>query len=166
MLVGKSDGCMPFGCDALEDGFGFGLGLPYNNGNAGLDDASLLAGYLLQRVAQKLGVVQTYVGDDGEQRCDNICTVEASTHAYLNDGDVNLLFGKIVKCQAYGHFKEGELEAFKHPAMAFYEVDNRILWYHVAIDAYALAEVDKMRRSVETHLIASLLQDGGKEVAD
>ena len=46
------------------------------------------------------------------------------------------------------------------------EVDDLVLGYHLAIDAYALAEVDEVGRGVEAHLVAGLLEDGGEEMGD
>ena len=46
------------------------------------------------------------------------------------------------------------------------EIDHRILGYHLAVDADTLAEVDEVGRSVEAHLEACLLEDGGEEMGD
>ena len=164
--VGEGDGGVALGGDALEDRLCLGLCLPYHHGDAGLDDAGLLDGYLLQRVAEELRVVEAYVGDDGEKRRDDVGAVQTAAHAHFDDGDVHLLAGEIVKGEADGHLEKGEMEVGEKPAVGLDKVHDGLLRNHVAVDADALAEVDKVRRGVEADLVARLLQDGGEEVAD
>ena len=166
MLVGEGDGCVALGGDALEDWLGFGLGLPYHDGDTGLDDAGLLAGYLLQRVAEKLRVVEAYIGDNGEERRDDVGAVQASTHTYFDDGDVDFFAGEVVEGEADGHFEEREVEVGEKMHVGFDEINDRLLRNHLAVDAYALAEIYEVRRGVEAHLVAGLLKNGGQEVGD
>ena len=91
VVVGKVYGGAHLGCFLLEDGTRFGVGLPYHHGNAGFDDAGLFGSNLGQCVAQKLCVVEADIGDDAEERGDDIGAVEPPAHAYLHHGDVDLL---------------------------------------------------------------------------
>ena len=98
-----------FGGGLEEDGLRFGLGLPYHYGDAILDDAGLLGGNLLQRVAEELRVVKADIGDDAQQRRDDVGAVETAAHANFDDGDVDLLAGEVVEGHADGHLEERQM---------------------------------------------------------
>lgn len=143
-VVGKVDGCLQFGGTLHKDRTGFGMGLPYHDGDVRLDDAGLFGGYLGEGVAEELGVVEPDVGNDAEVGGDDVGAVKPPAHAYLHHCHVDLFGGEIVECQPDGHFKETELQCLHVVAMPLDKVGDTLLGYHLPVDADALAEVDQM----------------------
>ena len=166
MLVGEGDGRKVLGGNAAEDRFCLRLRLPYHNRHTILDDASLLDGNLLQGVAKKLRVVKSDVGNDGEFGQDDIGGVKSTAHTHFNNGNVDFFLGKVIECHSHSHFKERELKVGKQLPVTLHKIHHLLLRNHLAIDTDALAEVDKMRRRVKSHLVSCLLQDGSEEMAD
>ena len=166
IIVSKVDGSLQLSGTLLKNRSGFGMGLPYHDGDVRLDDACLFRGYLGECVAKELGVVETYVGDDAEVGGDDVGAVEPSSHAYLHHCHIDLFGCKIVECQPNGHFEEAELQGLHKVAMLLDEVGDTLLGYHLPIDADALAEVHQMGRRVEPHLVARLHEDGSEHVGD
>ena len=164
MAVGKGDRTVPLGGNTLKYRLRLGLRLTDNNRHVWLYDASLLAGNLLKRIAQKLRVVETYVGDNAQQRSDDICRVEPAAHTDLYNSYIHLLVTEIVERQSNGHLEERQLLPFKEFTILIYKLDHLFLRYHLTVDANAFAKVDKMRRCIESHLVACLLQNRGKEM--
>ena len=79
----------------LADGLvGLGVLRQGDEGAVGAEDAGLLAGDLGDGVAEVLLVVEGDVGDDREQRIDDVGSVEATAEADLEDGDLDLLLAK------------------------------------------------------------------------
>ena len=66
-----------------------GVGLPHDDGAAGLDDARLLAGDVGERRPGELGVVEPDVGDHRNLRVDDVRRVPAAEHPDLDHADVD-----------------------------------------------------------------------------
>ena len=159
VVVGKEDGGSHLGGFLLEDWTGFGMALPYHDGDSLLDDAGFLARDKGQGVAEKLGVVEAYVGDDAEVGRDDISAVETASHAHLDDSHIDLLGGEIVEGKPHGHLEEAELEGLHIVFVELDETGYLFLRYHDAVDADALTEIDEVRRGVEPHFGACLHED-------
>ena len=63
-----------------------------DKGAVGAKDAGLFAGDLCDGVAEIVLVVERDVGDDREQRVDDVGGVQAAAEADLQDGDVDRLY--------------------------------------------------------------------------
>ena len=105
-------------------------------------------------------MVETDVGDDRNQRVDDICAVEPTAESHFNDGNVDIIVAEILERHLGGNLKEGQSDFLEEILALFHEVDNILLSDGYAVDAYAFAEVEQMRRGVESHLVAAHLQDG------
>lgn len=97
-FLSKGNGSTNFVCFVLEDGLYLWVDVLANaDGNAWLDDACFLAGYLGKRVAKELNMVEADVGNDGKDGRDNVCAVQPAAQAYFYDGEVHFLFFKVFK---------------------------------------------------------------------
>ena len=81
-------------CNPFKHGTCLGESLSDNYGDARFDDSCFLSCDLRQRVAEKLGMIEGYICDDGELGGDNVGAVESSTKSHLDDCDIYLLTGK------------------------------------------------------------------------
>ena len=90
----------------FDDGLDGGLLTVDDGVAAGLDDAGLRRGDLLQRVAQHLGMVEADVADDGGlRRQDDVRRVKFAAHADLAHNQIAALAGEIFKAQRRDHLK-------------------------------------------------------------
>ena len=71
------------------------------------DDARFLRGYLGECVAKELDVVEADVGDDTQDRCDDVGAVEPAPQAHLDNGEIDLLLSKVLKSKSRSKFEEG-----------------------------------------------------------
>ena len=55
-------------------------------------------------------MVETDIGDDREVGRDDVGAVETSSKAYLDDGHIDLLLGKVVEGHGRGELEEGGME--------------------------------------------------------
>src|ERR1017187_6796949 len=62
-------------------------------------DSRLFAGDLGNRVAQVFLVVERDVGQDGEQRIDDVGGVEPAAHTHFQDGDLHVALGEVEESQ-------------------------------------------------------------------
>ena len=106
-------------------------------------------------------MVETDVRDDGEDRTDDVRTVEPAAETYLDDGDVDMLVGEILKGQCRGELEERGMEGLKEVLLLFHEVDDIVFGDTFAVDPDTLSEVDEVWGGIESHLIAVGLKDGG-----
>ena len=111
-------------------------------------------------------MVQTDVGDDGEQGGDDVGAVEASPEAHLNDGYVHPLLFEVLESQSCGQFEERGVQGLEERALLLHEVDDALLGNHLSVDPDSFAEVHQMRTRVQADPVARRLQDGGQRVAD
>ena len=79
------EGCCGFAYDLI----GFGVLGEGDEGAVGTEDASLFAGDLGDGVAEVVLMVEGDVGEDGEERIDDVGGVETASEAYFEDGDVD-----------------------------------------------------------------------------
>ena len=87
-------------------------GFSDDNRHIGLDDTGLLESNLFERGTQELRMVHPDVGDDRQDRGDDIGAVESATQPHFDDGDVHILVCKILEGHGCGHLEEGGLEGF------------------------------------------------------
>lgn len=143
-VLGKDDGRLLLIGLMLEDGACLRHRLTHDHGDAGLDDAGLLTRDLRQRVAEEARVVEADVGDDAQQRTDDVGAVEPSAESHLDDGDIDLLLLEIEEGHGRGELEERGMEGLEEGALLLYEVDDALAGDGLAVDADALAEVDQM----------------------
>ena len=136
---------------------GLFLSLTYHHRYTVLDDSGFLSRNLLQCIAEELRMVQPYIGDNRQQRCNHVGAVEPATHTYFNYCYIYFLASEIVKRHPHRHLKERQLQFCKHAAVSFHEIYHIFLRYHLSIYTYTLPEVHKVRRRVQANFVASLL---------
>ena len=85
------------------------VGLARGDGGApGSDDAGLLAGYLLDRVAEILGVIHADRGDDRDRGGGHGCRIPGAAHADFDDRDIDGGVGESRVGQRRDHFEVGQ----------------------------------------------------------
>ena len=164
LVLGKIQGSPRLAGKLLKDRTRFGQCFTHYNRHTTLHDTSLFDGYGGQRMAQKLGVVQTDVGDDRQYGADDVGTVEPAAQPYLYDGNIDRLVGKVFEGQGCCDFEEGGMQRFKEASLGLNEVYYIFLGNHLSVDADALAKVYQMGRGVKAHLEPFVLQHGGQRV--
>ena len=90
-------------------------------------------------------MVETYIGNDAEERTDDVGAVEAAAQTYFNDGHINLTIGKVLVSHGGGQFEERGMQWFKEGALTCHKVDNILLWNHFSIDADTFTEIYQVR---------------------
>ena len=109
------------GADVERDGgfadglVGFGVLRQRDQNAIGAQDAGLFARDLGDGVAELFRVIERDVGDDGEDRLDDIGGVEAAAKADFEHGDIDLGSGKVQE----GHGGDGLEEAGRSGQAAF-----------------------------------------------
>ena len=147
-----------------ENGSGFAVGFAYDDRNVGFDDAGFFGRDLCVGVAQECGMVFGNVGDDTHHRGDDVGAVQSSAKPCLNNSNVDVLVGKMLKCHGHCQFKERRMAFKVHGLVSLHEVDNFVVRNHLAVDANSLAKVDEVGRCVKSHTVAGALQYGGNGV--
>ena len=165
-LVGEANEAVAFFGLVNENLFRFRMGLANDDGDAWLDDTCLFVSDFGPRVTQELHMVEINVGDDAQFRRDKVGGIQSSTHAHLDDGDVDFFFREVIESHAHGHLEEGEFHLFKLLLVGVNELYHILLGNHLAVDADAFAEVAQMGRGVKACLEASFLKDGSQHVGD
>ena len=111
-------------------------------------------------------MVETDVGDDGEQGGDDVCAVESSAQSHLYYSNIYLLFLEVLERQGRCQFEERRVEGFEERTFLLHEVNDALFRYHLAVDANPLAEVNKMWTRIESYLVTCRLQDCSQSVTD
>ena len=115
---------------------------------AGLDDAGLGRGDLLERVAQNLGVIETDVADDGGLgRQNHIRRVKFAAHADFADDHVAVLARKVRKADGGDELKLGWLivHGVGQRLYGLGDLAQRLVRDVFAVDLDALVERDDIR---------------------
>ena len=164
LVLGEEKGGAHTGCRGGKDGGGGFLPLAYHHGHAGLHDAGLLGGYQLEGAAQKLGVVQTDVGNHAHLGGDDVGAVETAAQSYFHHGDVYMLLGEVFEGQGGGELEEGRMKGLEEGALLLHEVYHILLADAHTVHTDALPEVHQVGRGVKAYLEALGLKDGGQTV--
>ena len=77
-----------------------------DEGSVGAEDSSLFAGDFCDGVAKVVLMIERDVGDDGEDRVDDVGGVETASEAYFEDGDVEVLLGEVEEGEGGEGFEE------------------------------------------------------------
>ncbi len=70
-----------------------------NHGSAVAEDPSLLARDGRDGWAKPLRVVKRNIGDDGDERIDDVGSIEAAAHAHFENRDVDFVLGEMEEGQ-------------------------------------------------------------------
>lgn len=117
-------------------------------------------------VAQQRRMLHADVGDDAQNRHDDVRGVEPSAEPRLDDGHLDVALREVVEGQRGGHLEEREPQ-FDHAVVVLVdEVDHLLLGNHLAVDADAFAEVLQVGRGEESRAVARLLEHRGDDVRD
>ena len=95
-------------------------------------------------MTQKLHVVKTDIGNDGQVWLDDIRAIQPTAHAYFNDRYVYLGFGEIVKGQCRCQFEEGRGQGLKKIPFVFHERYDFFFRYHFAVYSDAFPEIGQV----------------------
>ena len=166
MLIGKHNGGPSRGGPLQEDGRHCRLRLADHHGDAGFDNAGLLAGDQRQRIAQQVLVVVADVGDDAQQRRDDVGAVQPAAQPDFDDGDVHALAGKVVEGHGDAELEKGGLYILDDSAMAAHEIHHPPPGDVLSVHLDALPEVQVVRADVQAGFQPCGLADGGQQVAD
>lgn len=143
----------------LADGLvGIGVLRQGDKGAVGPQDAGFFAGDLGDGVAQVVLMVERDVGDDGDQRVDDVGGVEASAKADLEDGNINGLLGEVEERERGQCLEEagrvGQVAGADQPfgGGVDLEVEPRevVVGDGGAVDLDALVDAGEVGRGVET----------------
>ena len=145
---------------SLEAWASLGQVLANDHRHVGLYYAGFLSCYECERVAEKLRVVKTDIGDYRQLWSYDVGAIEPAAKAYLDHSHVNLLLLEIEQRQSRGKLKKRGVERLEELTFLLHEIDDPPLGNHLSVYADAFAEVDKVRRRVQANLVASLLQNG------
>ena len=137
-------------------------------GVAALEDAGLLIGDLLERVAEKLGVVDRDAGDDGGERMiDHIGRVQPAAEADFQQQHIGRMAREQQQADRGGDLEHGDGRA-GIGALAFLQRRAELLVGHQhafarLAQAEALVEAHQMRRGIDVHALAGRFQDRAQE---
>ena len=162
MVFGKDYRSMHLVGLLLKDFSRFGRCLANDDRDAGLDDTSLLSGYLFESVTQETSMVKGDISDDGELRGDNVGAVETASKTDFYHGDVNMLLSEILERHRCGQFEERRTERLEELTFCLHEINDILLGNGEAVNADALREIHQMGRGIEPYPIAAELQEGCK----
>ena len=109
-------------------------------------------------------MLQTDVGDHAQKWGDEVGSIKTATEACLDDCHLDIALVEVVECHSCGHLEEREVELLHLCLVLIYKVYDLLLGNHLAIDAYALAEVYEVWRGEETCAVASLLKNRGEHM--
>ena len=93
-------------------------------------------------------MVEADIGDNRQHRRDNIGTVESAPQTDLYDGDIYVLFGKIVECQRRSYLEKRRLYLLYKSLIFSNKGRNPLFGNHFPVDTYAFAEVFQMWRRI------------------
>jgi hypothetical protein len=145
----------------------------HDDGPAGLDDAGLFARDLFERGAEKRRVLHADFGDHGHLRHDDVGAVEASAHAGLEHGELDLLLQEPLQGDRGGQLEEGAQAPAGLGGLALVgafdfvqQAQEILVGDHGARDADAFVEADEMGAGVERGAHAGGAQDGFQHGGD
>src|SRR6266478_1076473 len=153
---------------ASEDDFAcFRMLLGENYGNRTLQDTGLFGCDFVQRVAEKILVVEIDAGDDGNGGRKNVGGIEAAAEAYFEDAEFDALTSERFECHGRDAFKIGRMrtefsigeEFFDQIVNASERFGEGIVADLLAIDANTLVDSFKMRRRVKASSKAGAAKD-------
>ena len=129
-----------------------------------LDDPGLLGGDLLERVTQQGRVLEPDVGDDAQDRHNDVRRVESSPEPGLDHRYLDVALCKVVEGHRGGHFEERQLQSDHLVVVLVHEVHHLLLGNHFTVHADAFAEILQVGRREEARAVAGLLEHCGDDV--
>src|SRR5882762_1290693 len=150
---------------------GFGPLLGKDDRNSGFQDSGFFGCDRVQRVAQKVFVVEIDAGDDGDERRKDVGGIEAAAQADFEDGEVYALAGKIFESHG-GHAFEisgvgaqfaGSEEFFDQRMEVSEGLGETLVADLRAIHADAFVDFFEVRRGIQSRSKASVAKDGFEE---
>ncbi len=107
-------------------------------------------------------MVERYVGHYSQLRCDDIGAVEASAKSYLNHSRVHAAVGEVAQSHDRRKLEECGMQRRQYGIrkIAVDELADIFFGNHDAVNSYAFAEIDQMRRGEKPRAVACALQYG------
>ena len=93
-------------------------------------------------------MIEADVGNDAQNRRNNIGAIQSPAQTDFNHGYIHLLFGEILESHSGSQFKKRRLNRFEKRFMLGYELHDKLLGSRLSVHFYPFAEIQKMRRSV------------------
>ena len=149
----------------LEDAAHIAFGFADDDRYAAFDDAGLFVGDGRERVAEQGHVVVADVGDDTGAGRDDVGAVETPAETGLDDRHIDVAGGEVVKGHHHRQFKKRRVYLAACVEVFAGKFENRFARNHFAVDPYAFSEIDQVRRGIQSHPVAALLEYGGQNVA-
>ena len=131
---------------------------------SGLENTRFFTGNFRFGIAQQSHMVERHIGHGSEARFHNVGGVEASAKSNLYHGIIDARFLEPFKCHYCRKLEKRRPARQIHGAITLHEIDNCLARHHLAVDADALAEIDKMGRRVQSGLVAGVPEYGGCHV--
>ena len=137
-----------------------------------LDDACLLGGDLLDRVAEDGGVVEVDACDDGAQgKGDEVGRIQQSAHADLAHDDITAIAFENPKPQRCEELELGDdhaviVELFEDGSEVGDRFGELVFAYHLVVDLDTLAKIDDIGRDEQPDLITGFLEYRAEHRAD
>ena len=147
-LVGKEYRRVGFMSPGNKGRSRFGLILPDHHQHRRFDDAGLFGRNFRERIPQKLHVVETDVGDDADQRRDDIRTVQPSAHSDLHHGDIDPFVSEPVEGHHGSYFEKRGVERFNIGSHPFDELHDSRLGHRDAIHLNPLPKILQVGRGI------------------
>ena len=113
LIISKDNWCIHFTSLGFKHGACLGIRLTNHYRRTFFNNTSLLPSNLCQCVAQKLGVVETDVGDNADQRLNDVGAVQSSAQSHFYNGNIDFLFLEILESHCCSDFKERRMQRFK-----------------------------------------------------
>jgi len=162
---------MEFLCTSEDDFVCFRMLLSENDGNRALQDTGLFGCDFVQRVAQKIFVVEIDAGDDGNDRVKNVGGIESATEADFENAKFDARASERFECHGGDAFEIGGVRAeFSVGEESFDQTVNagecfrkEIIADFFAIDANAFVDSFEMWGGVEAGSKAGAAKDGFEE---
>ena len=109
-------------------------------------------------------MVQINIGHSSHDRQQHVGAIQSAAHAHFDDSDIDRKVPKVHKGHPHTHLEEAQFQGLKRGFPALDKVHDKIFRAGLAIEPNALPIIDQMRRRVQAHPVARLLQAAGHHV--
>ena len=105
-------------------------------------------------------MIHADIGDDGEDRGDDVRTIESPAQSHFYDGYIDVLRYKIAESECGHCLEERRLCGIQEIPILLDECDYFRFRDRCSVHAYPFAQIHQMRAGIETYFESRSLQDG------